>query len=100
MNAAFPMGMTTMTSDKSWVDASLEAAQGGYTLDQLSDAFDSVADPVNWKCAVDAIVPATANLDLIGRAVTWFAGCIAEFETLPDGQVRVTADGYYLSVGS
>ncbi len=89
-----------MSKDSNWLAESLKAAQGGYTLDQLSEAFDTVKNPENWKYPIDAVVPKDANLDLIGRAVTWFAGCIIEYGTLPDGRIRVYADGYYNSVGS
>lgn len=73
---------------------------GGYTHDQLSDAFDSVADKGNWKLAIDAIVGSDADRRMIADAVIYFAGSIADFEELEDGTFRVTADGYYASVGA
>lgn len=70
-----------------------------YTDTQKRKAFKLVADKTNWKNPIDTIVPKNSDTDLISEAVTFFTGSVPDFVTTKKG-IRVTADGYYLSIGS
>lgn len=73
----------------------LKDAAGGYTQDQLSDAFNAVRNAEHWKNPVDAVIPRDM-MDVVGRAVPWFTGTEASFsDTLKPEEVRVTAMGYW-----
>jgi hypothetical protein len=71
----------------------------GYGHQALSDAFDTVKDPRNWKYPIDTVTDAGADRDLITHAVIYFTGSVPVFLTEPDG-LRVVADGYYAEIGS
>ena len=66
----------------------------------MSEAFDLVKDEKNWKMPIDAVVPADADIALIEDAVVFYAGCLPDVTEQPDGTFRVTAPGYYMSIGS
>ncbi len=73
---------------------------GGYTREQLTEAFDLVQPPDNWKNPIDASVPVGTDLKVLDAAVTFFTGSTTEFFPQPDGSTRVIAEGYYASIGS
>jgi len=79
------------------IDAWLEEGKGGFTVEQLQEAFRSVQDKEHWKNPIDAVVDRdqTAVLD---KAIPFMTGTPAEFEDVEGqpGKVRVTADGYFL----
>jgi hypothetical protein len=77
-----------------------EAVFGGYTEDQLREAFRLVKDKENWKLPVDAVVPGGANRDAISAAVAFYTGSSAEFVKTGKGRYRVLAAGYYACIGS
>ena len=66
----------------------------GLTRDELAAAFRLVKNPANWKLAIDAVVPATAD-----REAMFYAGCLPEFVRVADGW-RVLAAGYYACIGA
>ncbi len=79
----------------------------GVTRDELSLAFDAVADKANWKNPINTVV----DLDdytkaLVAEAVVFYAGCVPSFERLTGtttsglAKYRVTAKGYYAAVGA
>jgi len=70
----------------------------GYTREQLSEAFNKVANPANWKYPIDAVIP-KADLDVTETAVTFFAGCSVEVVEDRGDEVRIQAIGYYLAIG-
>ena len=69
---------------------------GGYTHDQLSEAFDVVKDHEHWKNPIDAVVSADKR-DVLTHAIPYFTGTAADFddEGLDPGKLRVFADGYF-----
>jgi hypothetical protein len=69
-------------------------------VEKMGEAFDLVADKGNWKNRINAVVPADADIAVIEDAVAFYAGCLATCVKLKDGRWRVTAPGYYMSVGS
>lgn len=78
-----------------------DAVYSGYTRDELSEAFDQVKNPGDWKLPIDATVPADADRDCISAAVAFFTGSPAAFAAGPRaGRWRVTAAGYYACIGS
>lgn len=76
-----------------------------YTLDELREAFDLVADKSNWKLPIDAAVP-DMTLGLAKRirvAVIWFTGSVPKFRIAVKANGNtwtVRADGYYKAVGA
>lgn len=83
-------------ASKQEVDAFLEEGKGGYTMDQLEKAFDSVKDQDHWKNPIDAIIPADQK-DVLSRSIPWYTGTEAQFEEV-EGRpevLRVTAAGYF-----
>lgn len=74
---------------------------GGYTQAQLEAAFNLVRNKENWKYEVDHHFPPGVEIDtdLISAAVAYFTGSGAIFEVTEQG-TRVTADGYYATIGS
>ena len=77
-------------------------AYGGYTNQQLSDAFDLVKSDVHWKYPIDKVIEGAtrAQLDLIETAIRYYAGGGVSFQHLPDRCVRVRAAGYYNLIGA
>lgn len=77
------------------IDAFLEEGKGGFTVEQLSEAFDAVKNEEHWKNPVDAIVAAEMR-GVLEKAIPWYTGTEASFEDdAEDGYLRVTALGYY-----
>jgi hypothetical protein len=66
---------------------------------ELTAAFDLVEPSTHWKDPIDAVVPATADLELIQEAVIHFTATTPTFTRCPSGdptdcRIRVQADGY------
>ena len=73
----------------------LEEAQGGYTVEQLKEAFQVVRNSGHWKENIDAVVDADLG-PILRYAVPWFTGGMApDVEDLGNGKIRVTAAGYW-----
>lgn len=79
------------------------------TRRELSTAFDIVAPKDHWKNPIDATIEVDFNTaDLIREAVVFFTGSVPTFEvieTVKDrgdgkGKYRVTAAGYYNTIGA
>ena len=76
------------------------------THGELSDAFDLVADPENWKNPIDARIenPGAEMRALIAEAVVYFTGSTAHFrrviESCGKDTFHITAKGYYLTIGA
>lgn len=86
------------------IDKWLSDAQGGFTLDELTAAFNQVKNPENWKLPISVTVPADCDPEIISRAITWFTGCRADITAVQDSKSRTTgwhveAVGYYAAVG-
>jgi hypothetical protein len=62
-------------------------------------AFRAVQNTENWKNPIDAVVAAD-KLAITVEAIAWFAGSATTVTPLPDGTFKVTAPGYYRSVGA
>jgi len=71
----------------------------GYTRKQLSDAFDSIADPSNWKLPVTGIVKLD-DLDLYNEACIFFTGGPLTVEYIQCDRAAVSGAGYYEIIGS
>lgn len=78
------------------IETFLAAGMGGFTIEQLTDAFDAVKDKAHWKNPIDA----TAELTMRGvleHAIPYFTGTPADFDEI-EGQpnvIHVTAPGYF-----
>jgi hypothetical protein len=72
---------------------------GGYTDDELREAFSLVKNRENWKLPVDAVVPVDADMGRIDAAVAYFTGGGITQLKVKDGW-RVLAAGYYACIGS
>lgn len=78
------------------VEAYLRESLGGFTPDQLNDAFTAVQDKDHWKNPIDAVVD-RSQIEVLTRSIPYHTGTFASFEDV-EGQpfkVRVTADGYF-----
>jgi hypothetical protein len=73
-----------------------------YSQQELEDAFKLIRPKGHWKDPIRCVLkkPTEETLDRVSRACSHFTGSLAEFETLPNGDVRVTAAGYYLTIGA
>lgn len=76
-----------------------EKVYGGYTHEQLTEAFALVKNRENWKLPIAATVPADADRACISAAVVFFTGSQAEFIPGRRG-LHVGAAGYYAAIGS
>lgn len=79
------------------MDDSVVSAQG-YTRKQLSDAFDSIADPSNWKLPITGIVKLD-ELDLYNEACLFFTGGPLTVEYIQGDRAAVSGAGYYEVIG-
>lgn len=75
-----------------------------YTHGQLTDAFELVQNKEHWKLPIDTVLPTgvtLAQVELIEAAIVYFTGggsTVRRFHAT--GQIRVTAPGYYASIGA
>jgi hypothetical protein len=77
------------------------------TQGELKVAFEAVADKVNWKMPIDAVVDLDPyTMAMVKEAVVFFTGSVAKFKALTGtttdgiGRYRVTAAGYYAAIGA
>lgn len=71
------------------------------TRGELSKAFDSVADRANWKNPINAVVALDSfGICLLTEAVIFFTGSVPSYKSLGGGKYRVTAAGYYRTIGA
>lgn len=73
---------------------------GGFTIDQLKPAFDTVKNKEHWKNPIELILPSDCDQHLISSAVIFYTGSVPDFTRQHDGRWHVYADGYYLTVGA
>ena len=71
----------------------------GYTRKQLSDAFDTIADPSNWKLPVTGIIKLD-EVDLYNEACLFFTGGGLTVEYIQGDRAAVSGAGYYEIIGS
>lgn len=65
-----------------------------YTPAQLEAAFDLVKNQADWRAPIDAVVP-KADEAVVCEAIVYYTGGGVEFiEELPNGKLRIVADGY------
>lgn len=85
-------------ADNDWVGAWLEAGKGGYTTEQLQEAFKAVANPEHWKMDIDTVVDAKYR-DILPRAIVWHTGGsqarVKITETIDPQRIHVCAPGYW-----
>lgn len=82
-------------SDKKQIDEWLKKGRGGYDLEELREAFRTVADAGHWKEDINAVVPVGMK-DILTFAIPWHTGGgEVRFEDFGDGTMRVTAPGYW-----
>lgn len=74
---------------------------------ELSDAFDSVKPPNNWKMPIDSCFQTSKDADKSARevsavreAVIFFAGCVPEIRHIGNFSFSCKAVGYYMAVGA
>ena len=94
----------TLTLRQRLINAETDPDQvvDGFTMLELHEAFELVQNRENWKAPIDATVTAATKRerDVIGRAVTFFTGSVAQFELVGFNRFRVRAAGYYAAVGA
>jgi hypothetical protein len=87
------------------VNSEVVAKLGGfeYTRGELLELFGAVQNRENWKGPIDAFVDLRVDWARIGTflAIEFFTGSRAVMEQMRDGvRYRVTADGYYATIGA
>lgn len=68
-----------------------------YSEQQLKEAFELVQPTTHWKDRIDTIVSADQDIALICYAVGYYAYIPAEAKEMPNGDIRITAAGYWAS---
>lgn len=76
-----------------------EIVSEGYTWRQLHRAFDMVCNKDNWKLSIKAIIPEREQW-AVDASINFFVGGGAHFEPVAGKQLKVTALGYYLTIGA
>lgn len=79
--------------------APIEEVHNGFTILELDMAFELVKEPGNWKYPIAALVPAKFA-DACVAAIDFYAGGGAVVSQQMNGQVRITAPGYYEMIGA
>lgn len=78
------------------IEQYLKDSTGGYTHEQLDEAFRQVQDADHWKNPIDAVVD-RSMWDVLAVAIPYFTGTDADHDDV-DGQpdrIRVFAPGYF-----
>ena len=75
-------------------------AEQRFSRDELEAAFRKVANPRDWKSAIDTVIP-VEDQDVVAEAVAYFTATEVTWGTLdasgqpiPENQIRVRALGY------
>lgn len=107
---AFPYGAADLDAEVRASRAQVVSEVFGrkVTRGQLSEAFDRVSDPLNWKNPIDRVVSIADAREraMIEEAVVFFTGSRPTFTKVnrpasggPDNY-RVKAAGYYATCGA
>jgi hypothetical protein len=74
----------------------------GFTVNEMSRAFDRVKSAENWKNPISKIIEIKGDEDarLITEAVIFYTGSVPTITPLGMGKFGVKAAGYYLTVGA
>ena len=77
-----------------YLDAAADAADHVWPLVEKHElAFHLVADPVDWRRPIDAIVPAAKLVDVV-RAIQYYTATETIVSVATNGQFRVQSIGY------
>lgn len=79
-----------------------EQVYQGFTRAELSDAFDLVKHPDNWKLPIDTVICSPLSprqIEAIKAAVIFYAGCRATVSRSRSRTI-IKAAGYYRAVGA
>ena len=71
----------------------------GYSVGDLKKAFTKVQNKKNWKNPIEAII-LTCDVPITVKAIAFFAGSRTEVVKMSNGQSKIIAPGYYLSIGA
>mgnify|MGYP003149542457 CR=1 FL=1 len=71
----------------------------GYTRKELADAFDMIAAADGWKNPIDTSI-SSIDFDICNEAALFFTGSALVVEGVDGTDLRVTAKGYYLTIGA
>jgi len=72
----------------------------GYTHGQLNEAFKLIQNPEHWKLPIDAWIHPNM-FEVCNEACVYFTGGpLYRRGTAGDAALRVTADGYYQTIGA
>ena len=74
----------------------MKTIMGGYTEEQLQDAFNKVKNPDDWKAPIKATVEVEGpeEVELICFAVNFYTATPCDACDEPDGKATFTAPGY------
>jgi hypothetical protein len=108
MGTIHPTGRAILNVTSEPLGDRVVAVNGSFkwTHDELTAYFSAVADPTNWKKAVDATLRFENDRDLLGtrESVIFFTGSVPTItvEKFRHGRVvyRVRAAGYYQTIGA
>jgi len=72
----------------------------GYTHKQLTEAFEFIKNSEHWKNPIDAWIH-PSKFDICAEACVYFTGSRLErCQSAGSSALRVTAPGYYLTIGA
>lgn len=72
----------------------------GYTHGELTQAFNEIQNPTNWKLPIDAWIHPN-RFDICNEACAYFTGSrLRRSQWRGERAVRVVADGYYRTIGA
>lgn len=72
----------------------------GYTRGELETAFNVIADSANWKLPIDAVIRSEL-FEVCEEACVFFTGSKLKIvDILSTNLIRVTALGYYATIGA
>lgn len=74
--------------------------RGGYTQEQLQEAFDLVKPKPHWKAAIAAKVPLDTDMKLLDFAIGYFTGGNISFQQECANHIYVEAPGYWECIGA
>lgn len=72
-----------------------------FTSTEMQAAFEMVRDKSDWKKPIDIVIddPGPKNLACMEEAIIFYTGSTATVRELPSGRLKITAPGYYNTIG-
>jgi hypothetical protein len=82
------------------LDTWLDAMRGGYTSEQLKEAFELVQPKPHWKAEIQATVPSDTDMKLLDTAIIYYTGAGISYQERRTDGIYVEAPGYWAIIGA